>query len=217
MHLLRICTDSGILLVSSPSPRNPEPWIKNLTEAQRSFLNELKGRIYCKAFYLDYMTFNVTTNNLAESANGTFKTFRDEPIDLFMLRIVEWSVKSFIKHLTTALDMDNSHGLVPYAVAQVKITLVKAKEMQVTTGYDFSLVHDGTSNWRVSFSPSENGNTYIPHCACTYWDDTGLPCTHIVAASLASKVEVFSLVNKLYSIETYQRVWQMSVGLNPVD
>ncbi|RYZ80764.1 MAG: hypothetical protein EOP04_25255 [Proteobacteria bacterium] len=186
------------------------------SEAHRSFLADLKGENFSKAYFLDYMTFDVHTNNLAESANSTFKAFRDLPIDMLVYSIVNWCVQSFVKRQKEALEMNNSQGVVPYAVTSVKQNMIRGKEMQIQSGCDYTLVHDGTMRWKVAFEKGED-NTIIANCACLFYRDTGLPCAHIAAAANASKIEIFPLVSSIYWLETYKEVWSTRVGLNPID
>lgn len=185
------------------------------THAQLRFLDNLQPSTFVKAFFMNFKTFGMDTNNIAESMNSVFLKNRDKPIDMLVLDIVLWTSKQFFDRQSKLQKSSNTYDLVPYALKHVQNLRQKAITMEVLPGTDYMQVIDGQFKSKVVWRNASNGE--FPSCSCHFPADTGLPCAHVAAVALFLRKSLELTVEPIYRICVYRRSYELPIGLNPPD
>jgi len=210
MFGLRNTQDTGRAL------QKQQELLKNSQEREKRWLLDLPLPNFVKA-YTTSKTFNTWTNNLAESANATFKAFRELQIDELVKSIFFWCLSKYADYAAdTASECQKGTRWIAFALRHVQemrqlvpaIAIQRGPTSYVATYKNFSAtVHfDRIGNAIQNF-----------RCSCAFTDDTGLPCCHICSVAADLQVDLLSQLDPIYSMEEYSKVWTYDNALVVAD
>lgn len=185
------------------------------SDAQRKFLQSIPPQNYCRA-YIKCRTYDIFTNNQAESANSVFKDLRALPIDELVLGVVNWCAQRFVRCLDDTKRLNiRPRSLVPHAASHMEKMRKEGKAWKVVIGSDFHYVANDATSWKVTLK-SEGGLATASSCPCYYYTDTGLPCVHMSAVANLLNVELHPIVDDMYRAFHYIKIYEEGKSLNGV-
>ncbi|KAL6560408.1 hypothetical protein OROGR_003967 [Orobanche gracilis] len=157
--------------------------------------------------------YGIMTTNLSEVFNSVLKGARCLPITS-LVQLTFYRVNSYftIRRQLGAERIASGNNFTPFVDAKIISNGVKASRHEVIL-FNRSA---GTFSIRTGRSVTNNrkgNNVQIVKlkenfCSCQKWQIMGFPCSHVMAACQSCCLDYTTLVQKWYSITTYEMSWK---------
>ncbi|XP_038679489.1 uncharacterized protein LOC119980765 [Tripterygium wilfordii] len=179
--------------------------MRGLKEEAWLWLHDIPPNVWSRAFFMTHSKNDAILNNMSESFNAKILEFRDKPI---ITLLEELRLEAMNRHVKLRRKMRRYQGrLVPRVAAKVEME-------RANSGY--WTAHWAGDSGHSIFQVTKRPEQYVVNlnersCSCRYFDLTGIPCCHAMAAIEYVQRDPEDFVNECYTKEAYMRAYEFSV------
>ncbi|XP_073362798.1 uncharacterized protein [Aegilops tauschii subsp. strangulata] len=154
---------------------------------------------WCRAWFKEGSCCDSVDNNMCESFNNWIVEYRGLPI-ISMFEAIRAKVTKRIQ-VNRAMPAKWNGTICPKIMKKVnKLIQLTEKCETIWNGKDGYEVKLGKHGFKVDMEAKI--------CSCRYWQLSGIPCVHALAASQCGPDDIVSLIASCYTIEAYNRTYE---------
>ncbi|GKD40761.1 zinc finger, PMZ-type containing protein [Tanacetum coccineum] len=176
--------------------------IKELDPAAHKWLVERNPNSWCKAFFEMDRCSAAFENDISESFNSRIVPARGKPI-ITMLEVIRIYIMQRMCHMNN-LSFKLEDTVTPSVRKRLELLKDKQRSWIVyPSGFREVEVRRRDYAYRV--------NLHTKQCGCRFWELSGIPCVHVMAAYYHMNMEPELGVNEFLSKQSWYNAYQYSI------
>ncbi|XP_019196663.1 PREDICTED: uncharacterized protein LOC109190596 [Ipomoea nil] len=173
-HVLKLKFWAVCKATTEPEYKRQMDELKELNDKAAEWLAARDAKHYCRAYFSTFPKSDMLLNNLCEAWNSTILNFRDKPILTMCEKLRIYLMTMMQKNR----ERMKSHPM------KICPKICKLMEEEKDKAFRYSTYKSSENIYQVD---DDNFKAFTVdltqrQCSCRRWDQTGIPCSHAIAA-----------------------------------